>query len=53
MVEYGDGVAVGDKLVGDFGSGTGLWEYDGTSWTKLSDEDADNTGNTMVDLDLN
>jgi hypothetical protein len=42
----------GDKLVGDFGDTYGLHEYNGTSWTQISEISPDNTGNTMVDMDL-
>ena len=40
-----------NKLVGDFGS-AGLWEFDGTSWTKVTPSDVDNTGNCMVAVDF-
>jgi hypothetical protein len=40
-----------DKLVADFG-GKGLYEYDGTSWSRIRNKEADNTGNTMLDVNL-
>ena len=42
----------GNKLMGDFGDSYGTYEFDGTAWTKVSDASPDNTGNTMVDVDI-
>jgi hypothetical protein len=44
--------AYGGKPVGDFGSGYGLYEYDGAAWIQLSAVDADNLGNTMKGINL-
>jgi predicted GH43/DUF377 family glycosyl hydrolase len=43
--------AYGGNLAGDFGI-MGLWSYDGVSWSKINDNNADNTGDTMIDFNL-
>ncbi len=45
-------VVSANKLAVDFGSSSGLWEYDGTSWSHLTKADPDNSGNTMVGVNL-
>jgi len=42
----------GDKLVVDAGAKYGLYEYDGKAWKQISPLNADNTGNTMIGVDL-
>jgi hypothetical protein len=39
----------GGNLAGDFGV-MGLWSFDGFSWSKINDSNADNTGDTMTDF---
>ena len=39
-----------DKLVGDFGA-YGIWEFDGSGWTRISTGNAYNGGNTMIAFD--
>jgi hypothetical protein len=42
----------GDKLVVDAGGKYGLYEYDGKTWRQISPLNANNTGNTMISLEL-
>jgi len=43
----------GDRLTADWGGSWGLWEYDGEGWTRINENDPDNSGNTMTGADLN
>ena len=44
----------GDKLPADFGANLGIWEFEGStsSWSKIDNRNADNTDNTMVDVNF-